>query len=216
MKDVMICCRSLSTGYETICKGVDARAAADSISGIVLDIAGYGSVFMAIFDTALTALCAYADITGTAPVYGCYEDFLQVKINYDISTKYTYADLGYGDGYRLGAVTQKVRIIDIEVLQYYAEYNGGREVSVHRLLNETRSTQNFYEPAQKAVANIYTPWVERINAEIYHHPIIFLAKTKNPIHLSFAVEQSFAEMGGRKYKIKDILLSEFMRRLLNE
>jgi hypothetical protein len=173
MKDVLICCCGLSTGYETICKGSGASAAAEGISGVILELAGYGSVFMALFNSALTALGAYVDITGTAPVYGCYEDFSQVKINYDICTKYTYADLGYGDGYRLGAVTQQVRIIDTDILQYYAEYNGGREVSTHRFLNETSSTQSFHDPAQKAIANIYTPWVERISAEISRHPIAF-------------------------------------------
>lgn len=173
MKEELICCYGLSTGYETICKGDGASAAAEGISGIVLDLAGYGSGFVSLFNSALTALDAYENITGTAPVYGCYEDFIQVKINYNICTKYTYADLGFGDGYRLGAVTQQVRIIDTDILQYYAGYNEGREIAVHRVLNETSSTENFRDPAEKAISNIYMPWVERVNAEIYRHPIIF-------------------------------------------
>ncbi len=173
MKDELICYYGLSTGYETVCKGAGASAAAEGISAIALDLAGYGSVFVSLFNSTLTAFSAYEDITGTAPVYGCYEDFIQVKINYDICTKYTYADLGFGDGYRLGAVTQEVRIIDTDILQYYAGYNRGREVSAHRLLDETSSTQSFCDPAQKAIANTYAPWVERLNAEIFCHPIAF-------------------------------------------
>ena len=173
LKDELICYCGLSTGYETIRKGIGASAAAEGISRIALDLAGYGLVFVALFNSALTAFGAYEEITGTAPVYGCYEDFVQAKINYDICTKYTYADLGFGDGYRLGAVTQQVRIIDVNILQYYAGCNGGSEVSTYRMLNETCSTENFRNPAQKAIANIHMPWVERISAEIFRHPIVF-------------------------------------------
>lgn len=173
MKDELVRYYGLSTGYETVWKGAGASAAAEGISAIALDLTGYGLVFVSLFNSALTAFGVYEDVTGTAPVYGCYEDFIQVKINYDICTKYTYADLGFGDGYRLGAVTQQIRIIDIDILQYYAGYNGGREVSAHRILNETASTQSFLDPAQKAIVNTYTPWVERINAEIFRHPVAF-------------------------------------------
>ena len=108
MKDELIYYHNLSTGYQTICRGSGASAAAGGISGVILDLAGYGCVAVALFNTAITAYHAYTDITGTSPVSGSYEDFVQVKINYDVCTKYTYADLGYGDGYRLGAVTQQV------------------------------------------------------------------------------------------------------------
>lgn len=173
MKDELICFNSMSTGYETISKGTEASAAANSISTVVMDLAGYGSAAVALFNSAMTAYHAYAEITGTSSIIGSYEDFIQVKLNYDVCTKYTYADLGYGDGYRLGAVTQKVRLIDINILQYYAGCNGGREVAIHKILNSTSATGNFKNPAPKAVVNIYTPWVERVDAKIYRHPIIF-------------------------------------------
>ena len=173
MKDELVSYRNLSTGYETICSGSKASAAASGISDVIMDLAGYGSVAVALFNSALNAYQAYADITGTSPVYGSYEDFVQIKMNYDICTKYTYADLGYGDGYRLGAVTQKVRLIDADILQYYADYNGGREMTTHKVLNKTSVTGNFENPAPIAAASIYTPWVEKICAEIYRHPIIF-------------------------------------------
>jgi len=118
MKDELIYYYNLSTGYETICKGSEANIAANSISSVFLDLAGYGSVAFALFNSARTAYQAYAEITGTSPVSGSYEDFVQVKLNYDVCTKYTYADLGYGDGYRLGAVTQRVRLIYIDIFQY--------------------------------------------------------------------------------------------------
>lgn len=173
MKEELICYYNLSTGYETICKGTAASAAANSMSVVILDLAGYGSVTVALFNSAMNAYQAFADITGTAPVSGSYEDFVQIKLTYDVSTKYTYADLGYGDGDRLGAVTQKVRLIDIDILQYYADCNGGRELSVHQVLDRTYTSVNYSNPAPKAIANIHTLWVERISAEIDHHPIIF-------------------------------------------
>ena len=173
MMDKLIYYRNLSTGYETISKGAGASIAANSISGVILDLAGYGSIAVALFGSALTAYHAYVDIAGTSPVNGSYEDFIQVKLNYDVYTKYTYADLGYGDGYRLGAVTQQVRLIDTDILQYYADYNGGKEVSTRNILNRTSATANYRNPAPMAIANIYTPWVEKISAEIDHHPIVF-------------------------------------------
>lgn len=173
IKEELICYYKLSTGYETICKGTAASAAANSISGMILDLAGYGSVTVSLFNSAGNAYQAFAELAGTAPVSGSYEDFVQVKLNYDVSTKYTYADLGYGDGYRLGAVTQKVRLIDIDILQYYADCNGGRELSVHQVLDRTYTSVNYSNPAPKAIANIYALWVEKIRAEIDHHPIIF-------------------------------------------
>ena len=127
----------------TVCRGAEAYGAAQSINGVILDLAGYGSQAVSIFNSALTLYRAYTDITGTAPISGSYEDFIQVKLNYDVWTKYTYADLGYEDGYRLGAVTQKVRLIDIEILQYYADCNGGREVAVCNILNKSAVTANF-------------------------------------------------------------------------
>lgn len=173
MKDELICYYNLSTGYQTICSGTGASAAASGISGVLLDLAGYGTVYVAVFNTAMTAYRAYTDITGTSPVSGSYEDFVQVKLNYDVITKYTYVDPGYGDGYRLGSVTQQVRLIDTDILQYYANYNGGREVSTHTILDRTSSTENFDDPARMAVANIYAPWVERVYADIRRHPINF-------------------------------------------
>ena len=173
MKDELICYYNLSTGYETICRGAESGSAAGSISGVMLDLAGYGSKAVSLFNSAWTIYQAYADITGTAPVCGSYEDFIQAKLNYDVCTKYTYVDLGYGDGYRLGAVTQKVRLIDTDILQYYAGYNEGREVVTHNILNESCVTGSFRNPAPVAVENTYAPWVERISAELYHHPIIF-------------------------------------------
>jgi len=173
MKEELICYYNLSTGYETICKGTAASTAANGMSGVILDLAGYGSVTVALFNSAVNAYQAFADITGTAPVSGSHEDFVQVKLTYDVSTKYTYADLGYGDGYRLGAVTQKVRLIDIDILQYYAYCNGGRELPTHQVLDRTYTSLNYSNPAPKAITNIYALWVERISAEIYHHPIIF-------------------------------------------
>ena len=173
MKDELICYYNLSTGYETICKGTGASVAANCMGDMLLDLAGYGSAAVGLFNSAKTAYQTYADITGTTPVSGSYEDFIQVKLNYDVSTKYTYADLGYGDGYRLGAVTQKVRLIDIGILQYYADCEGGRELSTHQVLNRTYTSVNYGDPAPIAVASIYELRVERIRAEIYHHPIIF-------------------------------------------
>lgn len=173
MKDELICYSSLSTGYVTVCKGADAKAAADSITTVVLDLAGYGSIAAAMINTAFTVCRAYSEATGTSAVTGCYGDYIQVKINYDICTKYTWADLGYGDGYRLGAVTQQIRLIDISVLQYYADRSGGRERSARMELDKTYETKNYRNPAGVAAANIYAPWVERICAWIYHHPIVF-------------------------------------------
>jgi len=173
MKEEMICYYNMSTGYETICKGTDTSGVANSMSNMILDLAGYGSVAVGLFNSAMTACQTYADLTGTAPISGSSEDFVQVKLNYDVSTKYTYADLGYGDGYRLGAVTQKVRLIDIDILQYYADCKGGKELSTHQVLDRTYTTVNYSNPAPKAIASIYELWVERIGAEIYQHPIIF-------------------------------------------
>lgn len=173
MKDELICYDNLSTGYETICKGTQASTAANGISSVILDLAGYCSLPVSLLNSTLTAYHTFAEITGTSPVSGSCEDFTQVKLTYDICTKYTYADLGYGDGYRLGAVTQKVRLIDTDILRYYADYNGGSEVSVHQILNKTFVTDNFRKPAPAAIASLHTPWIERVNAEIYHHPIIF-------------------------------------------
>lgn len=173
MKDELIGGTGLSTGYVTVCRGVEAYGDAKSINGVVLDLAGYGSKAVSIFNSALTLYRAYTDITGTAPISGSYEDFIQVKLSYDVWTKYTYADLGYGDGYRLGAVTQKIRLIDIEILQYYADCNGGREVAVCNVLNKTAVTADFKNPAPTAIASISMPYVEKISAKLYRHPIVF-------------------------------------------
>lgn len=173
MKDELVGGTGLSTGYVTVCRGVEAYGDAKSITGVVMDLAGYGSKAVSIFNSALTLFRAYTDITGTAPISGSYEDFIQVKLNYDVWTKYTYADLGYGDGYRLGAVTQKIRLIDIEILQYYADCNGGREVAICNNLNKTAVTANFKNPAPAAIVNISMPYVEKLSAELYRHPIIF-------------------------------------------
>lgn len=173
MKDELIGGIGLSTGYMTVCRGAETGGAAKSITGVILDLAGYGSRAVSIFNSALTLYHAYSEISGTSPISGSYEDFIQVKLNYDVWTKYTYADLGYGDGYRLGAVTQKVRLIDIEILQYYAGCNGGREVAVCNILNKSAVTANFKNPAPAAIANINVPYVEKISARLYRHPIAF-------------------------------------------
>jgi hypothetical protein len=173
MKDELIGGIGLSTGFVTVCRGAEAYGAAQGITGVVLDLAGYGSKAVSIFNSVLTLYRAYTDITGTAPISGSYEDFIQVKLNYDVWTKYTYADLGFGDGYRLGAVTQKVRLIDIEILQYYAGCNGGREVGVCNVLNKSAVTANFKNPAPAAIANTSMPYVEEISAKLYRHPIVF-------------------------------------------
>jgi len=173
MKDELISYYNLSTGYQTVCRGSRTASAAYGMSGVILDLAGYGSVAIALFNSAINAYQAYAEISGTTPVCGSYEDCIQIKLNYDICTKYTYADPGYGDGYRLGAVTQKVRLIDAAIIQYYVDYNGGREVTTHKELNGIFLTGNFKNPAPVAAANVYMPWVEKITAEICRHPIVF-------------------------------------------
>lgn len=173
IKEELICCYNLSTGYVTVCRSPDVRASVNGISSVILDLAGYGSFVAAIFNSAVNTCEAYMGATGTTPVNGCYADYIQIKMNYDICTKYTYIDLGFGDGYRLGAVTQQVRLIETGVLQYYADDSGGREVTTHISQDKTYESEHFRNPAQMAVTNSYAPWVERISAKIYQHPIIF-------------------------------------------
>ncbi len=68
-----------------IAEGTAGSAAAREISAVVLDLAGYGTIAVALLQSALTVFHSCAEMTGSAPVNGSYEDFIQIKLDYDIT-----------------------------------------------------------------------------------------------------------------------------------
>ncbi len=162
------------TGWKDIAEGKKAwKVAKEYSTGTICDnVAGALDKFN-LFSNAKTALDIYYDITGTRPINGASDDYWQGNLQYDIYTKWTYADLGYGDGYRLGCRTQKVKVQTFWSEQYYFGYYGGKTVETTTKINKTFRSPNYKSPAKIACLSVNNPWVEDVYYKINKHPVYF-------------------------------------------
>ncbi len=162
------------TGWQDIAEGKGAwKVAKEYSTGIVCDNAAGAFDKFNLFSNAKTALDMYYDITGTRPIKGASDDYWQGNLEYDVYTKWTYADLGYGDGYRLGSRTQQVKVQTFWSEQYYSGYYGGKTVETTTKVNKTFSSPNYKSPAKIACLSVNNPWVEDVYYKINNHPVYF-------------------------------------------
>lgn len=171
MQDQLVYYTNINTGYEYIKEGNQSNKIAKEISNLTVSIGGIVSKSLSVVGVVKSAYDAYVNLTGSAPISGHYDDYIQLKVTYDDYKKWTYCDIG--SGWQFGSETHKVRLTKTSLIQYYFNYNGGNEVTTNKDYNETIISPNYNNPAPQAYQFIGSGRVELINGKIYNTTINF-------------------------------------------
>lgn len=164
MKDVFIYSFGKNTGYKTIKSGAQTKALTNVTSSVVVTGLGLINTPLAITAGAISLLQAWASAVGDLNFSGSSEDFAQILFNYDVSTKYTYADIG--SGWQLGLVSENVYVNYIKTVQYYAYSSYNQSYYYHMNINKTVTSPNFNNSAPVALQYILTPRNEELKTKV--------------------------------------------------
>lgn len=164
MQDQVIFYSNINTGFQTIESGLNAISTSKKVENLILSIGGIGSKTLSIIGAGITAYDLYEDITGSKPINGNYDDYVQLKVYYDDHKKFTYCDIG--SGWQFGAETEKTKLLSSTLIQYYFNYYGGREVETEKTYNITYETKNYASPKEVAYQWIGSGKIELIEAKV--------------------------------------------------
>ncbi len=163
MRDFTIFSFGENTGYEYIENGTKSRSFAEFTSSAV--ITGLGFVkHVSLIAGGVSIFSAWESYVGDTNFSGRSSDFVQALVNYDVSTKYTYVDIG--NGWEIGLTSQNVYINYIKTVQYYADSTFNESYYTDYSIRKTVTSPNFFNPAPVAINHILNPMNETLKMEV--------------------------------------------------
>lgn len=168
----------MNTGWQTVAERANAYQVANQLSEGIINAAD-NNFPIPLASGALTALQVYENVTGTRPIVGSYEDYVQARVMYDIYNKHTYIQSqGAQPTWMHGAYTRRVNLRQIGLSQYYFNYYGGRTVDTYYNINRAFQTPHYNDAVptvyQRAQFNLNMNQLsEDINIRINNQRIVF-------------------------------------------
>jgi len=165
LRDDTVVLTNAYTTYQIIKMGTTAHNVSASLYSIVVqgvsNLPGVG--FIA---SGISLFTDFVNTWGTPTVW--YSgDYVQVRYNFDKTSKWTYVKT-FGQ-WVLGAHTNQVKIKKLDSAQYYTVNGTGRLRQTTRTINTTHSTPNFEHPEYVAPYYVYQPISETISYKADTH-----------------------------------------------
>jgi hypothetical protein len=152
-----------------VATGPSAKSIANAVFNFSMIAGGRVSgpigAVVSLFNDGLSVVQNFISATGYTPIGGEYSDKVQVKVKYDINTKYTYIQ-DAGGTYILGAVTQRAYIHNVETYMYFVANSSGRESTNIKYVYQTYQTPNDATAAAKAIYWMGDPWSETVSFKV--------------------------------------------------
>ncbi|WP_314723434.1 DUF5022 domain-containing protein [Enterocloster bolteae] len=168
----------MNTGWQMIAQRANTYQVAGQLAEGIVDIADSG-LSIPLTSGALTALQVYENVTGSRPIIGSYEDYIQARVLYDVYNKHTYIQSqGTQPTWLHGAYTRRINFKEIGLSQYYFNYYGGRTVDTNYRVNRQFQTPHYDNAVptvyQRAQSNLNMNQLsEDINIRINNQRIVF-------------------------------------------
>jgi hypothetical protein len=166
------------TSWQTIAeKGSTTQSVLNAIKTLTAITAGSTSAVIGgainLYNGGKTCLNAWISATGKTPIYGNTNNKVMVDICYDIYNKYTYYyDVSLKQD-RLGCVSQKAYIVEIDTDTYLYSSSGGQKITDVVYPGTTFKTPNYDYPEQTAFDHYVSPWTEKVRGKIYNKTVLF-------------------------------------------
>ncbi|GAU80089.1 DUF5022 domain-containing protein [Fusibacter sp. 3D3] len=160
MRDYYIYGFDKDTGNKTIASGIEAKSFANAATTFAVTGLGLTTVPLSYLAGGISLILAFYDYVEDTNFSGSSQDFVQIRVIYDVSTKYTYADIG--NGWQIGLVSENVYLTSIDTLQYYAGSTYNNTITKTKLINKTITSPNYFNPAPIAVNFITNPRNEEL------------------------------------------------------
>ena len=148
MRNDQLYSTDMDTGYTYIAQGKTVKEiASETIDIFIRDLVT--SAIAEQFPIISNGLSLIEYFNQYFPTYvtGHTNDFLQIRLVYDVTDQWTYMQ-DYDGRWKLGLISQNVHIDSAHSLQYYynATLRDGRSLESHRYPNIDLPTENFADP----------------------------------------------------------------------
>lgn len=160
MKTEAVHLSSISTPYRLDEQGSHVLNLSNSISSILVSVAGYFSTSVGLGGSLLSFFEALAgDVE-----YATANDFVQLRIVYDDVKQYTYGERY--DGWYLGCITEHVHIATVEEFQHFLVNDVGTSKRTYQYPKANIKSPDYSNPWAKAYANLLNPEAQYVSYTI--------------------------------------------------
>ena len=148
------------TPWTDVSRGAKTKDVCNNISSIGLSFLGLAPVSaIAVTAGSISLLSAFINAGYGSYVTGSSSDFLQGYMKYDSTTQWTYALVG--TDWQLGLVSQKAKVIKVQLKQYYMNASGqGKSHITTKDVGSTYTSTHFNSPLAAAYQNMNNPLEE--------------------------------------------------------
>ena len=151
MKETLIVYTNINTDTIKVEEGKAALAAAEVIFGGTLVAAGTYSTPVTLVLSGATLIADFINgVNGSVPTTNNTQDRVEIQVFYNRYNKYTYVE-DEQCGYQLGAVTQRIELIESEIEQSFVVNYVGEIVETTKQHDEIKNSQYYTDPNEKAV-----------------------------------------------------------------
>jgi hypothetical protein len=158
----------LNTQYQLVEEGYNTPTTAWNIYDITLTVAGLTNIYVGFIQSGISLLQYFMDLTDVQTVTGSTEDFLQVRMIYNKTTRSTFV-VNSDYTLSLGCISKRVTVTNIASEQYYCNNGNGSTESSSRDVSMSQQTENYASPYAEAywrVSSGLTPLYEDIEWEV--------------------------------------------------
>jgi len=137
----------VNTQYVLVKEGIKTATVAEKIINILLTGANHiDNEYVNFISTGINLLRGWINYTGKNIAFGHYDDFLQVRLIYDVVNSWTYGQVV--DTWHLGLSSQKATVTNIASEQYYfgSSTQRGYTYPQSRDVNVVHKTKHFDDP----------------------------------------------------------------------
>jgi len=164
LKDTIVDLYNQESYVETLVVGVDTKSTADVITDAFFLIGGAVSKTLKIFGDTKSLLDSMEDVVG-AITGTSSSDYIESYLEYDIHTKYTSVDWGYG--YETSMITQSAYVRK-EIFDFHAVVSGGPIIEdTVESIYEWEESDDYDNPGPEAIINTGFVKNYRVDWEIY-------------------------------------------------